>query len=524
MRFAVRNQPACKPDLSIVLLDWGCRESFHLLDDLSEQTADRRRYEILWVEYYDKPSQRLCERIEADRSAGRPPCVDTYALLEMDRGLCYHKHLMMNAGIVLARGRIVCFVDSDAMVRPTFVESVITTFEGDWQIVLHLDEVRNNDASFYPFRRPALQDVTGFGCVNWLNGRPTGLLDKADPTHTRNYGACMAATRDDLVAVGGADMHTDYLGHIAGAYEMTWRLVNAGRREVWHDGEWLYHVWHPGQAGEENVAGPHDGMHISTRALLCRSGGRIEPFVANRAIALLRDSGTEVDEGRLRDALIDPAWREQWRYQRLRTTVRTGEVGGRTIRLHEHGENNAPPAGRPTAPRPLFGYNLPQWARPLCVPTALRLLRRQFAAKLRAARLSRPPARGRTHREWLRKLAALVRFARRIVEFDRYLFRQCWRGLAYAAQEGNSRLVLYGEGDSARILCTLSRFLPVTITAICPFRPDGRRRLLGRPRISEDQLATAGQTIVVAAFVNTEAHLTRLEQLGIGRHSIITLQ
>jgi len=60
------------------------------------------------------------------------------------------------------------------------------------------------------------------------------LLDKADPLHTRNYGACMSALREDLVDIGGADEHLDYLGHICGPYEMTFRLVNAGRKEIWH--------------------------------------------------------------------------------------------------------------------------------------------------------------------------------------------------------------------------------------------------------------------------------------------------
>ena len=65
-------------------------------------------------------------------------------------------------------------------------------------------------------------------------GKTTGLLDNVDPLHTRNYGACMSALREDLLKIGGADEHIDYLEHICGPYEMTFRLVNAGKREVWY--------------------------------------------------------------------------------------------------------------------------------------------------------------------------------------------------------------------------------------------------------------------------------------------------
>ena len=44
MKFIVNQPPAGPVDLTLVLLDWGCRESFHVLDYLAEQTADRRRY------------------------------------------------------------------------------------------------------------------------------------------------------------------------------------------------------------------------------------------------------------------------------------------------------------------------------------------------------------------------------------------------------------------------------------------------------------------------------------------------
>ena len=86
--------------------------------------------------------------------------------------------------------------------------------------------------------------------------------------HTRNYGSCMAALKEDLLKIGGADEHFDYLGYICGPHDMTYRLINAGVREVWHPSEFTYHTWHPNQGGSADHEGPHDGKK-------CRSGPSI---------------------------------------------------------------------------------------------------------------------------------------------------------------------------------------------------------------------------------------------------------
>ncbi|HEX4148702.1 MAG TPA: hypothetical protein VHY20_06935, partial [Pirellulales bacterium] len=50
--FVFRREPTAPVDLTFVLLDWSCRESYHFLDYLNDQTAPRDSYEIIWVEYY----------------------------------------------------------------------------------------------------------------------------------------------------------------------------------------------------------------------------------------------------------------------------------------------------------------------------------------------------------------------------------------------------------------------------------------------------------------------------------------
>ncbi|HEY5311191.1 MAG TPA: glycosyltransferase family A protein, partial [Pirellulales bacterium] len=329
-----RRVPTGRVDLTFVLLDWSCRESYHFLDYLNDQTAPRATYEIIWIEYYARRAAELIRRLEHARTASRHPDVDTYVALGMPPDVYYHKHLMYNLGISLAAGRIVCFCDSDALAQPNLVESIVEQFDADPNLVLHLDEVRNHDRRYYPFNYPPLDEVVGYGCLNWVNGRPAGLLDTADPLHTRNYGACMCALRSDLLAIGGADMHRDYLGHICGPYEMTFRLVNAGRRELWHPSQWLYHVWHPGQAGDQNYAGPHDGAQMSSRALEARRSGRILPTEENPAIARVRTDPDDWVPTTLGD-LLDTDTLASWQPQSLERRSRSYRLGDGRIRVLE---------------------------------------------------------------------------------------------------------------------------------------------------------------------------------------------
>lgn len=301
MRFLKKSRKL-RPDISFVFLDWSVRESFHILHYLSRQNINSDRFEVIVVEYYARVSNAI-QKYEDQ--------VDTWLLLEMPQDSHYHKHLMYNAGIILGLGKIIAIGDSDAMVRETFVESILNAFRKDSNIVLHLDQFRNNRRDLYPFRFPSFDEVLGEGCTNNVNGKPRGLCDTVDPLHTRNYGACMCATRDDLIAIGGSDEHVDYLGHICGPYDMTFRLINAHRREVWLEDEFTYHTWHPGQAGEGNYLGPHDGRHMSTTALRALLSGRVLPLVENEVIRELRFGATSEGEISL-EKLVDTNRAVQW--------------------------------------------------------------------------------------------------------------------------------------------------------------------------------------------------------------------
>jgi hypothetical protein len=311
MKTALYNSMFTSPKVSIVLLDWNCRESFHSLDYLARQDAPRGDYEIIWIEYYHRRVAEIDRRIAAAQAEAKPSPVDNWIIMEMPADVYYHKHLMYNAGISQARGEVIVICDSDAMFEPSFVRTVSEAFAAEPDTVLHIDEVRNSRRDFYPFNYPSFEAVRGTGAINWRDGKTTGLWDTADTLHTRNYGACLCAWRRDLIAIGGADEHLDYLGHICGPYELTFRLMNFGRREMWHQTHFIYHTWHPGTDGDNNYIGPNDGRGMSKTALAIRHSGRVAPLRENEAIRLER-TGAERDRGRRTGALKDPAYQPLW--------------------------------------------------------------------------------------------------------------------------------------------------------------------------------------------------------------------
>src|SRR5580765_8344800 len=100
----IKQSTRKQPKLSLILLDWGVRESFHLLHYLKDQTVPRDAFEVILVEYYSGISEPL-KKFESE--------VDTWILLGMPEECYYHKHLMYNAGVVFSKGEILMIADSD---------------------------------------------------------------------------------------------------------------------------------------------------------------------------------------------------------------------------------------------------------------------------------------------------------------------------------------------------------------------------------------------------------------------------
>jgi hypothetical protein len=491
VRTLFNNSHLVSPKVSIVLLDWSCRESFHTLDYLQNQTAARDQYEIVWIEYFNRQASEIEKKLRRCELSGKPAVVNQWVLLEVPQNVYFHKHLMYNTGIFLSRGRIVVVCDSDAIVPETFVQTIIDSFEKNPNLVLHLDQVRNNDRRFYPFNYPSIEAVTGDGSINWKDGKTTGLWDMEDILHSRNYGACMAALREDLIAIGGADEHVDYLGHICGPYEMTFRLVNYGKKEVWHPTEFLYHVWHPGQAGENNYLGPHDGKHMSTTALGARRTGRKLPLVENPAIKQLRLHGGSNADPSLVTQLISPERLKGWSVEQLKKNQRL--VWRKWL-------------------SPTGGFRQRRLSKALF----------KMAAKQFWIKLTKVPRQLKSPRVFLRKAVNAGYFLRNIQQHNRYIAQQSQLILEDLTEHGTTQISLYGTGDIAELLHGLTADMPLKIQSV--YDDFGDKVFLGFEvqRVTESVKNTG--TILIAAMVGIDEKVERLMKLGVERDKIVTLQ
>ncbi|MBI5235169.1 MAG: glycosyltransferase [Deltaproteobacteria bacterium] len=421
-----------QPRVSVIVVDWSCRESFHVLKYLNEQSAAREDYEVVWIEYYGARPKAL----ETAATGVHPnPMIDRWIIMNMPGKVYYHKHLMYNAGLIAARGEIIVICDSDAVLRPSFIKSIIKTFEDNPGVVLHLDQVRNNDKRFYPFNYPPVDEILGKGCLNWKDGKTTGLLDMDDELHARNYGACFCAKRRDIINIGGADEHDDYLGHVCGPYEMTFRLRNAGLKIIWHDEEFLYHVWHPGTDGEANYMGPHNGRNMSTTALRVRSTRRIKPLVENPAIRAMRLHPDEIIYEPLLNQCVPEQELDRWAIRNLRPAHDSDELNGMFLK------------------NPLSAIRL--------ATTFLTIGVKQFHMK--ATRFSRQP---KSAMDVFRKAFKAYAFVKNMARYNRYVLRSCEECLKTLAAENVKEFALYGTGDVAKVLYRLSQPSPVKVGAV----------------------------------------------------------
>ncbi|MBI3611419.1 MAG: glycosyltransferase [Nitrospirae bacterium] len=259
------------PSVSLILLDWSCRESFHALDWLSRQNIPRDQYEIIWVELYDRVLPEAMEKADVVITCGQ-------------KGM-YHKHVGYNAGLLHSKGQVITVCDSDAAFPPDFISSIIKAFnlnaarEPASTVLMHYER-RTKER--YP---KEIKDIRELQKYSWIELWP-------------NVGACMSVRKTDAIRFGGFDEHSSFRGYLCGPYDLGWRLVNAGIPEIWHDESVaLWHFAHPDPLAsfDETFSlklwreATH--LHIEGHALVAVeafSTGRLLPLKENLEVYKLR--------------------------------------------------------------------------------------------------------------------------------------------------------------------------------------------------------------------------------------------
>jgi hypothetical protein len=267
--------------VSLILLDWSCRERFHALDWLNKQDVPRDSYEIIWVELYDRVIPEATEKADV--------------VITCNQKGMYHKHMGYNVGLLESKGEIITICDSDAVFPPDFVTSVIHRFypNGNTRaplpsVLMHYEQ---RTKSTYP---DGLSDVEGLRSFTWIDLWP-------------NAGACMSVRREDVFRFGAFDEHRSFRGYLCGPYDLGWRLVNAGIPEIWHDESvCLWHFTHPdppasfGQSFSPKLFAemlqPHVDHH-ALKAVEAFSSGRMLPLRENSDVHQARMASRRIGTG-----------------------------------------------------------------------------------------------------------------------------------------------------------------------------------------------------------------------------------
>jgi len=274
--------------VSVILLDWSVRESFHSINYLNDQSAVRSDYELIWVEYFD-------HKVPVLEEYSQTGYLDKYLILGNKPG-DYNKHEAWNVGVLEASGDIVVLCDSDVIFRRSFIRNIIDFFASHNNSFLLIDEIRSENRVFWPFSYPIWEEVLAApGVVNWneKHGVTNGLI----PTYKdfplwekmffRNYGACLCIKKSDYIKYGGLDEHDSYVGYICGPYDLVVRMVNGGMQENWHLEEFLLHTYHPWVNPGIDRMGPHF-RNNSTTSFKHLFDGNIMPYRENKKLRTIR--------------------------------------------------------------------------------------------------------------------------------------------------------------------------------------------------------------------------------------------
>jgi len=254
--------------ISVIMMDAGFRERFHLIDCLNNQTLPRDRYEIIWVEHFDKIHPELQAK-------------ENVRFILLNRALeTYSMSHCLNEGVRQSTGDLLVIPDGDVFIRNDFLERVLTEHE------------RYEDLVLYIRRYDQAEEDVGPMTVDYLER--TCHLKRAT-----NYGGCVTVRKKWMLKVNGYEQHPIFYGHnYWGGRDLYVRFRNLGLAIKWHPSLKVYHPWHPNpkleRMNREEVAAQRECIRRRELSLMYLPYQGLNPELDSEPDWL-------------------PAWREQWR-------------------------------------------------------------------------------------------------------------------------------------------------------------------------------------------------------------------
>ncbi len=119
------------------------------------------------------------------------------------------------------------------------------------------------------------------------------------------------------------------------------------------------------------------------------------------------------------------------------------------------------------------------------------------------------------------KIGKTLRFLSSMGEYNRFAVEQCRQTLAGLAEQGITKVSVYGANEIAEILYDLSFELPIKITSIydeCP-----RMKLWGPPVLPLSVYQNGQEMMIVGAVIGVEEKVAHLSQLGINLEDLVLM-
>jgi glycosyltransferase involved in cell wall biosynthesis len=219
-------------DVSVVMNDAGFREKVHGARGFSNQTFPDDRYEIIYVDYYNKPHPNLAEYPKV-----KVMCLNESPPLKNAK--------VYNAGLLAARGELVIVPDADCIVMPNFIWELWKEHQKKEVLAMYCH--RYNEVKPGTLKNLSLEELERV-CVK---------------SNKLNFGACLSIRKKWLMAIGGWDeMEEQWTDIHCINRDLAIRIGSYGIPIEWNSNLKLYHPWHP-QTGMG--ASPQQRKIVNTR-------------------------------------------------------------------------------------------------------------------------------------------------------------------------------------------------------------------------------------------------------------------